>query len=86
MPGIVQFRWPRCQADENLRHGKPALSIQNIKAQWKWRTQWSTKAIAVPDNFDGEWIDKKLDTMFASLQKFEKELTSKLETQHRLSK
>lgn len=56
------------------------------KAQWKWRTQWSTKAIAVPDDFDGEWIDKKLDTMFASLQKFEKELTSKLETQHRLSK
>lgn len=48
------------------------------KAEWQWRTPWSSKAVSVPNDADDEWYEKKLGNMLASLKKFEGELEENL--------
>lgn len=51
--------------------------IQKAKVQkkaWRWRTQWKSGSVSVPDDFDEQELEKKLDGLLKQAQAIEKKI------------
>ena len=71
--GLDEERLAICDKINELYPSKMAK-----RKSWEWRTNWTTKRVDVPDDFDEEWLSGKLDAMLVKLKSFEKELAERM--------